>query len=558
MPVPRSTIHVTLRLRKRPVLLPLLILLVFVTKCAIAKGPEPAARIPLEPLGFQPQSTQFLLAGSAMLTVDFADDKHLLLTYSVKRLLKRLPECPPSDQDRVIEAVLLEIPGGKVMARTFWRVHDHGQYLWNLGKGHFMLRTRDTLTTFAPMANLKGGHAFRERPFITMERRIGGVLLSPDADLLILETLDRPREGVAGASVQESAYSEAPIQINFFRLSAQTGEEVGIFPSGAFRARVPGRIPANSAGYVTMLDQGQRRWAFDFHTYGGMVKELSGFDSTCRPVPILVSRSEFIAFGCGLNHAPQVIGAFNMRGEEMWQQNMTESYIAPTFDYAPRGGRFAMSRVLTRSGVVQAIDTLSPELIAGQSIIVYQTDSGRQVLRIDASPVARAGQNFALSPDGMSLAVVRGDAIEIHSLPALTDKEREAIKLAEASAPKDEGAPVQLGEATSGSGAPTAGTSGDSVRPAEQVPEASPATKSEEPAASQSPAAQSEPAPSAGTSSASDPTASKPTQEIPGDAAATESAAPADAPRKPPTLYEPGEHPGDSGGAKQKPATPKQ
>lgn len=555
MPVP-SIIHASLRLRKLPGLLLLFILLGFVTTCSFAKGPEPATRIPLGPLGFQPLSSQFLLAGSSMLTVDFVDDKHLLITYSTKRLLKRMSECPPSDQDRVIDAMLLELPAGKVLARTSWRVHDHGQYLWKLGRGHFMLRTRDTLTTFAPMANLPGGYAFRERPFITMDRRIGGVLLSPDADLMILETLDRPREAAAsGGSGEETTFSDAPVQINFFRLSAHAGEEVGLFPSGAFRARVPGRIPANSAGYVTMLDQGQRRWAFDFHSYSGKVKELSAFDSTCRPVPILVSRSEFIAFGCGLNHNPQLVGAFNMRGEQMWQQTFTETYISPTFDYAPKGGRFAMSRVLTHSSVVQTADSLIPEMVAGQSIVVYQTDSGRQLLRVDASPVERAGQNFALSPDGMSLAVVRGDAIEIHSLPPLTEKEREAVKLAEASAPQDDGAPVQLGEANSGGGAAER-SSDNSANPSEQAPEPSPVAS--EPALPQSPAPQGTPASPAGTTSSNDAGTSKPSQEGAGNTAGT-GAAPAESPRKPPTLYnEPGEHPGGSTGSTQKPATPKQ
>ncbi|WP_157466576.1 hypothetical protein [Edaphobacter aggregans] len=531
----------------------------------MAKGPEPAERIPLEPLGFQPLSTQFLLAGSSMLTVDFVDDKHLLLTYSTKRLLKRLPDCPPTDQDRMIDAVLLEVPGGKVLARTSWRFHDHGQYLWNLGKGRFMLRTRDTLTTFAPMVNLARGHAFRERPFLTTERRIGGVLLSPDADLMIIETVDRQREAILptssgatpGLSTEESAFSETPVQINFFRLSARAGEEVGLRPGGGFRARVPGRIPANSAGYVAMLDQGQRRWAFDFHSYSGKVKELAAFDSTCRPVPILVSRSEFIAFGCGLNHAPQLVGAFNMRGEQMWQQNLTESYIAPTFDYAPKGGRFAMSRVLTHSGVVQA-DALIPELVAGQSIIVYQTDSGRQVLRIDASPVERAGQNFALSPDGMSLAVVRGDAIEIHSLPPLTEKERDAVKLAEASAPQDDGAMAQFGEASAGGGDVAADmTNGDSANPPAQAPEATPAAKTSEPEVAQPPTPQAAPAPPAGTDSSNDAATSKP-QESPANTAGAESSAPTESPRKPPTLYNEGEHPGDSSGTTQKPGSPKQ
>src|SRR5215472_4271919 len=94
------------------------------------RGPQPAMSIPLEPLGYEPLSTEFMLAGSSMLTVHFVDEQHLLLTYSVKRLLKRMSECPPEDQDRSIDALLLELPSGKVMARTEWRVHDRGQYLW--------------------------------------------------------------------------------------------------------------------------------------------------------------------------------------------------------------------------------------------------------------------------------------------------------------------------------------------------------------------------------------------------------------------------------------------
>ncbi len=124
-------------------------------------------------MGFLPISSQFLLAGSSMYTLHYVDDKHLLLTYSTHRLLKRLPNEPPEDQDRYVEAVLIELPSGHVLARTQWRLHDHGQYLWSLGHGRFLLRIRDTLTTFAPVANLGTTEPFRERPFLTTDRRIG-------------------------------------------------------------------------------------------------------------------------------------------------------------------------------------------------------------------------------------------------------------------------------------------------------------------------------------------------------------------------------------------------
>jgi len=546
MPVP-SIIPVSTRFRKSYCGFLLAVLLVFVTNDGLAKGPAPAARIPLEPLGFQPPQTQFMLAGSSMLTVDFVDPGHLLLTYSAKRLLKRLPECPPADQDRIVDAVLLEVSSGKVLARTSWRTHDHGQYLWNLGRGRFMLRIRDTLTTIAPMVNLAKGSAFAQRGFIRTDRRIGGVLLSPDADLMILETLDvRDREEVLG---DQPGKDEKPVQINFFRLVSLAGDDIGVRGAGALRSRVPGRIPADAAGYIAILDEGGQHWAFDFKSYGGKTKELAGFDSTCKPSPMLVSRSEFIAFGCHLSHTPQILGAFNMRGEEMWEQNMTESYVSPSFSYAPGSGRFAMSRVLTRSSMVDS-DMFSPDMFDAQVVTVYQTDSGRQLLRIDASPIARAGQNFALSPDGMSLAVIRGDAVEMYRLPALTPDERKAVQTADASAPQIDGDPAML-LSSDGDAPTTSSDGGSSVAPVSQPAAPSPAAPPVDANSSSSASNGATPMPSqAPTSSDTAPAASQATQPSAGSDRDRTAEPPSegDVPqehRRPPTLYGPGESHGN-------------
>ncbi|MBS1821054.1 MAG: hypothetical protein JST61_03630 [Acidobacteria bacterium] len=555
MPVP-SIIHAYAPVRKLTGATVLALSLFFVTKPADAKGPGSVQRIPLEPLGFQLPQTQFLLAGNTMMTLDYVDDQHLLLTYSAKRLLKRLPDCPPSDQDRVIDAVLVQLPDGKAVAHTSWRVHDRGQYLWNLGKGRFMLRNRDTLTTIAPAMNYAKGDAFRERPFIETKRRIGGVLLSPNADLLVLETLD-PLPQTSGLEEAASAspatgsgqsHTGKPVQINFFKLRPSSDDEVRITPGAAARSRTPGRIPANAAGYISILDQGQQHWAFDFNGYDGTKKELAPFDSTCRPLPMLVSPGEFIAFGCHLGHTPQVIGGFNMRGEEMWEQNLPETYISPTFAYAPEAGRFAFSRVITHTSLITD-ETIMPELVDSQSIIVYQTESGRQILQVKATPVARAGQNFALALDGMSLAVIRTDAIEIYPLPPATGKEREAMKLAEAATPKvQDETPISSAMLAASPATPEETT--NNIAPAEpKAPAAvdSSTTGNTDGGTPASPAS-TEPAPA--------PAASAQAAASPGEAAKTEDSAASEErkPRKPPTLYnEPGEH---GASASSKPTSP--
>jgi hypothetical protein len=421
---------------------------------AFPRGPEPPLRIPLQNLGFQPLSSQFLLNGSSMLTLHYVDDKHLLVTFVVHRLIPRVVDDPEDDQDRVVDAVLLEIPTGNVLARTSWHLHDHAQYLWNLGHGHFLLRIRDSLTTFAPLANLSEKEPFRQHPFLaSSERRLAALILSPEADLLIIESIkrippeDKPRTPLFGLAPAPKFTESNPVQINFYRLHA--GDDGGpVNPSfaGAVHTKNTGDLPVTTAGYLAVVDQGRQHWAFDFHTFSGKLNELSPFDSTCSPAPIFVSHSEFIAFGCRTGQTRQQIGGFNMRGQEMWEQGLFGDFIAPSMAYAPAGGRFALSRVLLRISAVPD-QPISADEVTTQSVVVYQTNTGKQLLRADCSPVERAGQNFTLSPNGLALAVVHADAIEIYNLPPLSTKDEAELKLAKASEPEENNLPVHFSQA---------------------------------------------------------------------------------------------------------------
>jgi len=454
MPVPKRPIPITASRHLFHSCLRLPLFLLLLVTPVLARGPEPPLRIPLEPLGFQPQPAQFLVAGSSLFTVHYVDDRHLLLTFTVRRLLTRLPNEPEDDQDRHVDALLLELPSGKVIARTSWRLHDHGQYLWSLGHGRFLLRIRDTLSTFAPLINLAGGQPFQERPFLLVSRRIRALILSPDANLLIVETVPRtppiprpktPLFGPAPPPQPAESTDPTPVRINFYRLSApnEASDEINPRIAGIVRSNNTGNIPSTAAGYLAVIDQGRKHWAFDFDSYAGKTNELSPFDSTCRPTPIFVSRSEFIAFGCRTGDTRQLLGGFNMRGEEMWEQNLFGNYFAPSLVFAPASGRFALSRVLVSTATVPDQLITSDEQTS-QTIVVYQTDSGRQIMHVDCSPIERAGQNFALSPSGMSLAIVHAEAVEVYTLPPLTTKETAAVKLAESSAPEENDAPIHF------------------------------------------------------------------------------------------------------------------
>jgi hypothetical protein len=461
-----------------------------------------------------------------MLTVNYVDNRHLLFTFGVHRLMERIANDPPGDEDRMVEAVLVELPSGRVLARTDWRLHDSAQYLWGLGHGRFLLRVHDSLMTFAPLANLASGQPFQQRAFLTTDRRIGAVLLSPESDLMIIESAERtppvpaPKPPLFGPSPKPAPEpvgrpgDPAPVALSFYRLATPgTGDEVQATLAGVAHATHFGDVAAISAGHIGVVDEGRQEWAFDFRPFNGKAKELAPFASTCDPTPRFVSSSEFVAFGCHGGNAPMVLGGFNMRGEEMWEQNLFGDYVGTSMAFAPESGRFALGRVL---GEAAAVDlTIVPaEAYTAQNVVVYQTESGKQLLHVDCSPIARAGQNFALSPDGMSLAVVRDGAIAIYSLPPLSKQDQADLKEARALVPEQSVLPIDF------AGPSPVPAAANPAPEAAATPKAAPAISADASKAASVPSAA--PAPVTPPPAAS--------------AAASGDAAP-EQPRKPPTLY---------------------
>jgi hypothetical protein len=443
---------------------------------ALARAAEPVARIPLGPLGYQTMVPEFRLAGSSMLRVDFVDADHLLVTFGLRQLMARLPGDPVDDDDRTVGAVVVELPTGKVLAKTQWRLHDRGQYLWGLGHGRFLLRVRDRLTVIAPMAAGGAKDAFREVPLLNIERHIVALMVSANEDLLTVETT-QPAAGAetgeasvgAGPSgnlvIHDPAQTDsAPVQLNFYRLTSTGAGAEGLLatPAGAIRARTAVELPMTTGGFLDVKEGGKDSWLFNFDAHTGPVSELAEWDTTCFPRATFVGHGEYVAFGCRGSAERQALAGFNLKGEEMWQQNFSDQHTSPSFSFAPAAGRFALGRTV----VTAAVDESAPmpeSVVSAQEVRVVESYDGRVLFKIDCTPVERAGENFALSADGMRLAVVRETlvhhaatkdydeysereaAVEVYALPPLTEKDRAEVKAAEAMAPPlDAGARIDL------------------------------------------------------------------------------------------------------------------
>ena len=411
--------------------------LLLASERAWAKGAEKPVTLSLPELGQQGFGGRPQVAGSTQATVHFVGDHHLLVTFPVRRLMKRLAECEPDDEDRTIDAVLVDVASGKVAARTSWRMHDNGQYLWDLGQGRFLLRLRDRLVVVAPLDNLETEQPFSEHALLEYARKVVGILVSAEGDLLTVETRERVPAPEGSPAIKAP---EGLVNIEFYRLE-EDGGTVRVVSAGRVVSRTAIEVPMTRDGYLDTAEEARGRWVFDYIGHAGKKTELSPFDTSCAPVAKFVSRSEFVAFGCRGSEERMEIGGFDMRGEQMWQQNLFESFIHPTFSFAPDAGRFALGRSIVTPG---SVGEANGAQLTGQDVVVMQAHSGKQIFHTVVTPVQRAGQNFALAPDGMKVAVVRGATVEIHRLPELSARDKQDVKMAKDVALERSAGPILL------------------------------------------------------------------------------------------------------------------
>jgi hypothetical protein len=353
------------------------------------------------PLGYTPPGSFYLTYRLSSATLGFFDDDHLLFTFRVGGLLKRLPSDQLDDDDQQIRAVLLDLRTGKVVKQTEWREHDRSTYLWPYQDGQFLVRVRDSL--FLTDASLE------LRPFLTLSAGLRDVQVSPDRKLTVLET-DEPEKS-------QTAIGDTSV------LGTGTPVKVMILPSGTNRAIAESH--AREAMHVPLLGEGLLgtlegpklgSWVVRWTPFQGDPRTLAEVMSDCRPTPDAVSASVALIVGCYLDGDDRRVTAVSNDGQELWQARWENKYVWGWFTSAENGSRFVYES-LEVNRPVSTFDALYPEDIEAQLAGVYDTLSGKLVLVKNASPVLTAGQNVALSPDGMRFAVLRDGAVEIYDLP---------------------------------------------------------------------------------------------------------------------------------------------
>ncbi|MGB6134389.1 MAG: hypothetical protein WBG54_21620 [Acidobacteriaceae bacterium] len=378
-------------------------------------GPAPSLRIPVAPLGYESPNAFYLTARLSSASLGFFDQNRLLFTFRIGGLLPRLPSDRSDDDDQEIRAVVLDLRTGKVLAQTQWRMHDRGQYLWPFIDGQFLLRIRDSLFTLGPSLEL--------HPWMTSSTQLRAVELSPDRATIAIET-SAPPQPHTGPTLGDAPVSEDQAVHVSILASASPAHLLAV--SQAEQAVL---VPLTSHG---LLDATQDKliglWDIHDVPFRGSPRFLGNVRSTCHPTVQPLSATVALVSACApdLDLRP-VYGISTVTGKELWQANWQSKYVWGWFDCALDGSRFAYESIESTEPV-NAFGSLDEGELGRQLAGVYDTDTGKPVLVLDATPVLSAGQNLALSPDGRRLAILRHGAIEVYDLPPVAPPAPAAAK----------------------------------------------------------------------------------------------------------------------------------
>lgn len=383
-------------------------------------GPQPALRIPVEQLGYRPPGKLYLLARYSSSSLDFLDANHLLLTFREPRLLPR--QQGSSGLDQVIQADVLELPTGKVVAEDDWLLHDRNRYLWPLEGGKMLLRVNSTLYEVDNALHLTNLYA--------SPTALEQVETSPDGKLLVMESelekhtpeeharLEKQAAMMGGGSPAED------VQVRMVRL-----DERKMMLSG--HADVPGSVPATIDGFFDQRQVKESAWNVLFHPFGKRdpvdFEVVAKIESTCEPNEKVLNPQSVLVLSCPRGHNDRFVAAYSLHGEKLWDGRWQSNFTWPAFRVAQSGGSIAISW-LSVNRPVSEHEPIDDEEVQNQVLSVLDSRTGSLRIAMLLKPIVSAGGNFALSPDGNRLAVVNGGSIEVYDLPAPAPPTERAAK----------------------------------------------------------------------------------------------------------------------------------
>lgn len=373
---------------------------------ASASQAHPEIAIPAEPLGYLPPGELPAFYYYALVELHFLDANHLLFVFNIPALLKRDDNCPTSDTQRMVRAVLFQLPSGQVMKQVDWELYDYNDFLWGLGDGHLLLLRCTQLELL--------GADLQPHPFVKASGTVEDVGFSPDRSLMVVEEKVMPGKGAQASptvpSILAQDVQEPRTLVTFISIHPLQAIAHAVIPQ-------PGDIPLTEDGVFETLTAPHDRWVVNSRPFQGPPEQVATIHSLCPPDIQPITKNVWMATVCP-KADERVYRGYDMKGALLWQIPLRENQLHPHLILVPKGAHFAIESLhLTHPHA--ALDPLTKDDIDGEDIDIYDTLTGARIATFHTTPVYTAGRNVDFSPDGTRMAVLCHGAIEIYTLNEL-------------------------------------------------------------------------------------------------------------------------------------------
>jgi VWFA-related protein len=371
---------------------------------------QPRASIDLSLVGFHPLSASARLSTQVNMSLDFVDDDHVLLTFNPKKMFTRLPDCPPSHDDRVIQVVVLEVPSGKVVKEANWYLHDHQRYLWSLGSGRFLLRRLNSLYSV--------DSELHEKLLMTSPQPFLWIGVTGEGKQIISERMldAEPAKSAPGAKAPKPK-----VQLDFLDIDTLAVQR-------SIKSEGKVQLDALSTGFADIIHSRVGKvWLVRFGPTGARRENITRVRSRCLPDVMFSSANTLLVGRCAMESPDYSVSAFTVTGHFLWRQHWSEHRYTPRLRLSDDGSRVAVSSV---ARVI--VDRPSDSEDAGddtdrglkQDVEVLDTASGKSVLSLEVAPAALLAQNVSLSPGGRRLAVLQGSGLAVYDLAEMSPEDK--------------------------------------------------------------------------------------------------------------------------------------
>lgn len=385
-----------------------------------SSAPKPTIQIDLTSIGYRtPSLMDRMSENQPSLSLTFVDADHVLLTFDPKKMFKRLPECTAAHQDRLMHAAVLELPSGKVVTQADWYLHDHHPYLWPFGPGKFLLRRGNDLYVV--------DSSLHEKLLWSSPKDLLWVSVTPAENQIIVETAQDPQAlQKSKPTAADTAAKPAPAFVAQF-LDAAT-----LAPERTVPLNDVVDITGTSTGYVDLVHHGDI-WLIRFGPNPAVRHNIARVKSQTIPAVFYGSNNTLQIGWCGSAKCDFSVSSFTFAGRRLWHQRWGRYRIFPAVVRSEDNSRFGVS-TLQQTAEAQAQPGYDPNNalqidpsqrdVFQQDIQVFDTATGNSVFSLDVIPAVLSGQNFSLSPDGRSLAVLSGTRLDLFDLPPASSDEQ--------------------------------------------------------------------------------------------------------------------------------------